>query len=167
MGERVLGRLIFCFVLFINYSCQKYSSYSVHSSGSSFVAIEDSFIVDVSVVKWSVGVLHKDTISKGINLKIKMPIMDSSDVKEMVAAGKVDSWLLRVRKMSYSGSSEIGYVKIPIIIPGRTSEMGFKIKQLYYVQLNIYYSSIAVSSRFESLQCPPIDQSKEIGTMVN
>ncbi len=151
------------FIILAFPACQNYSEYSVHESGSAFVSIDDSYIKSASPIDWKVGISHKETVSKGFALKIKLPLLESDSVRELVATRQIDSWILRVNKISYSGSTAIGYVKIPIIIPGKSSELAFKIKQLDYCQISIYYSAAAISQRFENLACPATEHGKEIG----
>ena len=148
--------LIIFFVLLT--SCQKYSEYKKTDRGHVFVTINESVVEKVKNIPWRVGgVLRRQEVSKGFSMKVKLPLLSTKSIRDLVNTRNVDSWLLRVRKLSYSGSKTLGYVYIPIVIPGRSMDYAFKIKQLGHGMINVYYSASAISTRFENLRCPALN----------
>lgn len=148
---------LFCVVLFLLTACrQNYSGYKPTGAKTAVITPVLSSISRVESIDWKVGALGKETVSKGIRIKIDFPRLRIDDIEDLVTKTDLDSWIVRVHQQTGYGSNILGHFYIPMIKPGSTSS-SLRVSQMEYGMVNIYYAASSVSPRFENLNCPPFN----------
>ena len=143
---------VLLFVLFtLVVSCQKKSEVT-YSGERVTIKPNESGIVDISPIIWKAGILRNVTISRGVQVIFSFPQFDSKDLRFFVDKFGVDSWIVRVKRKGMMRNETIGYLYVPIILPGQKNAM--RINQLKKGSFRILYSASSVSSRFSNLPCP-------------
>ncbi|MCK5882315.1 MAG: hypothetical protein KAG61_01395 [Bacteriovoracaceae bacterium] len=158
MGK--LTSLLFFTILLTSFlSCSKeYSGYKSTGTKSAVISPVHSSIDSAEAIDWTVGTMGKYTVSKGIRLKIHFPALEMESVRDLNKKMKVDSWLVRIHKRSNYGSKILGYFFVPMIAPGSdVYSTSFRVRQIEYGVVNIYYAAAGHTPRFENLKCPPFN----------
>jgi len=147
-------------LLFTFSSCQKYSKYS-EKNNTAYIQIDDIGVSKISVQKWRVGPLRRQTLSQGIRLEVVFPILKKENLQSLINKFGVESWLLRVKRRSLTGTKQLGYFYVPLTTPGRKTS-NWRIKQLKKGFISIFYPAAAISSRFANFSCPAFDHRRII-----
>jgi len=137
------------------FGCQEYSQYVKGRDLSVTILSEDVHVKSVEIIDWKVGPMFKQTVSKGINVKMTFPMLREKNVKDLLKNQKANSWLIRVSRDEWPRPKILGYMYIPVIIPRRSAVASF----------NINYAAAAMSFRFENFKCPAMDHSKVISKL--
>lgn len=147
--------------LFLLSSCEKKSEYSVNNAIASIKPLNVG-AEDADVVPWTVGFLGKQKVAKGIKIKVKFPQLETEDIEDLVNNRGADSWLIRVRRRTMGRSEILGFLYVPIALPGTKDAGQMRIKQTKGGFFSVYYAAAAISSRFEKFDCPAFDHDKWI-----
>lgn len=147
-------------ILFVLVGCNNVSEYK-RTGTRVMIVPANSGIGLAEVSDWKVGPRRKQRVSKGIRVKVNLPQLDKSDMKDMADTLDVDSWLIRVRRRTLVTNNTLEYIYVPFLVPGR-GRSNLRIKQVAAAFINIYYSAAAISARFETFQCPAFDHRTEI-----
>ena len=131
-------------------ACTKYSDFSKVGNRMIIKPIE-SGIVDISAVVWRVGPRRKQRVSKGFEIKIKLPQLESDHLNQILAETKINSWLLILRKKTLTRNHVLSRSYVPLIVPGTKKS---RMKQMRHGYLRVFYPASALSSRFENFTCP-------------
>jgi len=124
-----------------------------------FITPVDWGIDDYRVENWKVGKYLKDTVSKGVVVTLKLPILRKEDLQELVSDHGVDSWLIKIRRKNTYRNEVLGSVYIPLTTPDRKRASSGQIR---LASFHIYYHAAAASTRFENLNCPAFNHTKSI-----
>ncbi len=143
--------LSFVFLFAVLFSCQKKSEVSYSGERVSIQPTESS-IVDIDTLSWKVGMLRNIEISRGIQVTFTFPQFETKDLRYLVDKFGVDSWIIKVKRRGMMRNETIGYLYVPIILPGQKNAM--RINQLKKGSFRILYSASSVSTRFSNLPCP-------------
>jgi len=147
--------------LFLFSSCEKKSQYSVNNAIASITPLNVG-AEDADVVPWTVGLLGKQKVAKGVKIKVKFPQLETDDIEDLVNNRGADSWLIRVRRRNMGRSEVLGFLYVPIVLPGTKESGQMRIKQTKGGFFSVYYAAAALSSRFEKFDCPAFDHDKWI-----
>ena len=145
--KKVLLLIVFSLVI----SCQKKSEVT-HSGERVTIKPTQSEIIDINPIIWKAGILRNITISRGVQVIFSFPQFESKDLRFFVDKFGVDSWIVKVKRKGMMRNETIGYLYVPIILPGQKNAM--RINQLKKGSFRILYSASSVSSRFANLPCP-------------
>ena len=145
--KKVLLLIVFSLVV----SCQKKSEV-IYSGERVTIKPTQSGIVDINPIIWKAGILRNIKISKGVQVIFSFPQFESKDLRFFVDKFGVDSWIVKVKRKGMMRNETIGYLYVPIILPGQKNAM--RINQLKKGSFRILYSAASVSSRFANLPCP-------------
>ncbi|ATH08933.1 hypothetical protein BIY24_13545 [Halobacteriovorax marinus] len=142
---------LFILSLFLLFSCQKKSQFSYDGER---VSIEptSSEITDITPIIWKAGIMRNITISRGVQVTFTFPQFENKDLRYLVDKYGVDSWIVRVKRKGMMRNETIGYLYVPIILPGQKNAM--RINQLKKGSFRILYSASSVSARFSNSPCP-------------
>ncbi len=162
MGK--LSSLFLVSLLVFTWGCSKeYSGYKSTGDKSAVISPVFSKIMSAEPIDWKVGMMGKYTVSKGIRLKVSFPKLSMESVQDLNRKMEVDSWLVRVHKRSNYGSEALGYFYVPMIAPGSdVYSTSFRVRQIDYGVVNIYYAAAGHTPRFENLKCPPFNHQFKI-----
>lgn len=149
----ILISLVFASLFTI--ACEKKSQYSVKDGIASILPL-NAGAESVNVVPWTVGILGKKKVAKGIGVKISFPILEHDDILDLIENRSINSWLVRVRRRYLGRTEVLGYLYVPLALPG-SKDSSVRIKQTKGGFFSIYYSAAAISSRFEKFDCPAFD----------
>lgn len=154
----ILKSSLYLVLLFLLFSAcrQNYSGYKPTGDKTAVITPVLSRISRVEAIDWKVGALGKETVSKGVRIKIDFPRLRIDDIEDLVTKTELDSWLVRVHKQTGYGSNILGHFYIPMINPGNKGS-SLRVSQMEYGMVNIYYAASSVSPRFENLNCPPFN----------
>ena len=140
-------------------SCKEYSMLMEEKTGASIKPMGGS-IESVQILKWKVGSLFKDTVSKGILIKVNLPRLNGTDIQILNTKYGVDSWIIRVSK-DFSGRRQpLGEIYLPMQAPALK-----RVSANALANFAVYYAAAAPSPRFENFQCPAFDHRKLIGNV--
>lgn len=154
MGMKFANLLLL--VLLVTTGCQEYSPYIKDAKGRVYIEPKNTGIEFTEIKEWTVGQPLNQKISKGFMVKIKFPIIKTEDLMDLLEYRKIDSWLVRIYRRTYSSSEILGHLYIPIVLPGR-QKTGMRVRQLENGFFSIYYAAAAMSNRFEHFVCPAFD----------
>jgi hypothetical protein len=143
--------LLFVFLFLIASSCTKKSEV-IYSGQRVIIKPAESGIGDIDIVKWNVGMMRNIEISRGIQMTVDFPRIEKKHLRFLVDKYGVDSWIIKVKRKGMMRNETMGYLYIPIILPGQKNVM--RINQLSTGSFKVYYAASAVSSRFSNLPCP-------------
>ena len=139
------------FVLLITISCDKKSEV-IYSGQRVIIKPVSAGVEDIDVVRWKVGLMRNLTVSRGIQIVVNFPKIDKKHLHFLVDKYGVDSWVIKVKRRGMMRNETMGYLYIPLILPGQKNVM--RINQLSTGSFKVYYAASAVSSRFSNLPCP-------------
>jgi hypothetical protein len=148
---------LFLFIFLSSVGCSDNSEYFPGRQGSFVVKSEDLEITKVKVIKWRVGPLRRQVVSKGFIIKFDVPVLSKSNLKKMTKNSSIDSWLLTIMKKSDRGTSTIGRSYIPIKMAGIRKGSDERYNRLKQAIVKIKYAAASISSRFEKFMCPAFD----------
>jgi hypothetical protein len=137
-------------LLALSFACTKYSEFSKINNKIIIKPIE-SGIEKVSPVVWRVGPRKKQRVSKGFEIKIKFPQLESDHLNQILTETDVNSWLIILRKKTLTRNQVLGRSFVPLIVPGTKKS---RLKQMKYGYLRVYYPAAALSTRYENFTCP-------------
>lgn len=141
--------LISIFILFS--SCTKKSEV-IYSGQRVIIKPTKSGISDVDIIKWNVGMMRNITVSRGVQITVDFPVIAKEHLRFLVDKYGVDSWIIKVKRKGMMRNETMGYLYVPIILPGQKNLM--RINQLSTGSFKVFYAASAVSSRFSNLPCP-------------
>ncbi len=139
--------------------CSKKAKLTLDKFGNYEVSSKDVFVSDAEIDKWRVGPLRRQRVSKGIRIGVTLPKLDMGDLKTLIRSTEVDSYILRLKRRGVVGGRVIGHLYIPFLIKKGKTESSFRAKQMTKGYFFVYYSSAALSSRFENMSCPAFNHS--------
>ncbi|MCO4793966.1 MAG: hypothetical protein KC493_09650 [Bacteriovoracaceae bacterium] len=143
-------------------SCQDYSEFK-NIDGHITIVPAYSTIDDLKVVKWRVGPRRKQLISKGIEIKIRLPVLEKEHLNYLINKSEVNAWLVTVRRNNLVRASVMERTYIPLVVPGTDkSKFSARIRQMKNGYIRIYYADAAVSTRYASFPCPVFQHNKLI-----
>lgn len=119
-------------------------------------------LTETKIDKWKVGPLRKQLVSKGVTNSIQFPQFDRESLDRLITDFGVNSWLVRVRRRAYSVNTTVGYMYIPLVVPGTQAENKFRRHQIKGGVFSLFYSAAAVSKRFENFECPAFNHDRLI-----
>ena len=131
---------IYIFIPLLLLGCSENYTYSPLNSHSFMIDLPKGTIDRVKVVDWKVGrgkSLNK--ISKGILVSLNIPSLSKEHLKDINKKTEVDSWLIKVSKISRTGNKTIlGHITLPLVQKNwRKSSNGKffrEIKKILYYQ---------------------------------
>lgn len=141
--------LIVSTLLFI--SCDKKSEV-IYSGKRVIIKPVNAGIADIDIMKWKVGMMRNITISRGVQVTVNFPKIAKEHLRFLVDKYSIDSWVVKVKRRGMMRNETIGYLYVPIILPGQKNVM--RINQLSTGSFKVFYAASAVSSRFSRLPCP-------------
>lgn len=107
------------------------------------------------IVPWSVGLPDKDqTVSKGVRVSLQFPKIGLKEMDAIISRFEVDSWIVQVKRATYSSSELVGKMYIPISIPGRFADSKYRRLPMKNGVISIYFSAANISKKYERLPCP-------------
>lgn len=136
---------------FLFLSCDKKSEV-VYSGKRVIIRPINTGLEKISIIKWKVGMMRNITISRGVQMIINFPNIDKKHLRFLVDNYGVDSWVIKVKRRGMMRNETMGYLYVPIILPGQKNIM--RINQLTTGSFKVFYAASAVSSRFSRLPCP-------------
>lgn len=122
-------------------------------------------IKDLKAIDWPVGGLKRQTVHKGFSFRVYFPVLSKKDMRELVQNRSVDSWLIKIEKQSGRGSEILGRYFVPLTFPGRSTKSDFRIKQLAFGVVKIFYAAAAISSRLAQIRCPVLNHASLLKSM--
>ncbi len=146
---------------FILFSCNEYAPIQNTPSGIFVTASQlkiDNYVNEI----WRVGPLKRQKVSKGFRLDITFPYLKRSDLDTLLKEYGVNAWLIKIRKRAYSVNTVLGYLYIPLIIPGIQGKSKYRRHQIKQGAISVYYAAAAISKRFENFICPAFDHNKTL-----
>lgn len=141
----------FILLITVLLSCQKKSEVTYDGERVTIKPTESS-IVDIDTLPWKVGMLRNIEISRGVQVTFTFPQLETKDLRYLVDKFGIDSWIVKVKRRGMMRNETIGYLYVPIILPGQKNAM--RINQLKKGSFRILYSASSVSTRFSNLPCP-------------
>ncbi len=150
--------VLFSFLLF---SCSKEAEIKFKGS-SYYLDMEMAKLNSTKVDKWRVGPLRKQLVSKGVTTNISFPQIDRESLDRLITEFGVNAWLIRVRRRAYSVNTTVGYIYIPLVVPGTQSENKYRRHQIKGGVFSLFFSAAAVSKRFENFECPAFNHDRLI-----
>jgi len=162
---KMLYRKCLFFLILNIIGCDANYSYTPLSKKSFKIEIPRGSINYVTPVDWRVGRGGKrKTISKGIRLSLKLPVITKGDLEDIYKKVGSDAWLLRIsRKGPEGGTKVLGNIYLPLTKgKARGSSRSLNFKRLKRAVFSIYYSAAAHSKRFENFPCPAFGHDKII-----
>ena len=151
--------VIFLLSIFLM-SCQKYSTYIEDSDQMVSIIPSDTGIKNIDIIDWKVGPGFKQKVSKGVMVKVSFPHLRRDDIIKLNKNKKVDSWLLRVTRISTMKREVIGYLYASMLVPVMRGVVPNTTG--YFC---IYYAAAALSPRFENFHCPAFNHQKVINEL--
>jgi len=149
-------KIFIIFFFLFSFGCRDYSEFKIDEFNRVSIAFDDSGIENVSNIEWKVGPGFKQTVSKGVLVKIRFPLLEKDNITELDKRN-IDSWIVRVSKSNLNSRQVIGYVYIPLRITG--TRVVTQRSQSFF---NIYYAAASPSPRFENFMCPAFGHQKLI-----
>ena len=146
-------------LLILTFSCTDYAEVKKTSAGA-FVSPNNLEMKQYTIEKWRVGPLRKQLVSKGIRVDLGFPVLDRDDLDNLLVEYGVNAWLIKVRRRSYSVNSVLGYIYIPLVVPGIQKKSKYRRHQIKQGAFSIYYSAAAISKRFENFECPAFEHNR-------
>lgn len=159
--EFVMKNFLLPTFLFLTLSCTKQVELGFKGSNF-FFKPAGMAITNVKTERWMVGPKRKQTVSKGITVQVTFPQFDRADLEKIANEQGIDSWLVKVRKRAFAVNTVLGYVYIPLVVPGTQGDNKFRRHQIKKGGFSIYYSAAAISKRFERLACPAFSHDRYI-----
>ncbi|MBG08298.1 MAG: hypothetical protein CME68_06035 [Halobacteriovoraceae bacterium] len=160
-----MKKLIFTLVFFSFLGCTDNYIYSPLNSHSFMIELPKGTIDRVKVIDWKVGRgKYLNKISKGILVSLNIPSISKKDLEDINKKTEVDSWLIRVSKISRTGNTTtLGHITLPLVQKNwRKSSNKKFFRDIKKTGFSIFYSAAAHSSRFEKFSCPAFDHNKII-----
>jgi hypothetical protein len=114
----------------------------------------DADVFDLMIMEWRIGRRNDTTVSKGIRVGFNLPQVERDVIKDLVGRKKVNSWIVKVSRRSLRGTGTIGHFRVPFLNPGFSTDNTFRFSQMKGAYFKVYYSSAAMSTRFENFICP-------------
>ncbi|MCP4914332.1 MAG: hypothetical protein GY909_14560 [Oligoflexia bacterium] len=154
----MVTRLLILLLLLFTFSCEKKSELT--SRGSSyFVKVFDSNIEDFRTISWKVGAYGKQTISKGMQITVSLPVIKEEDLETLHKEKKVDSWLLKVTRMSSLRRETVGYFSVEFMSRKRGTP---RVRLVRKTGVGVFYSAASISMRLSKSLCPAFKHNKKI-----
>lgn len=139
--------LIFKLIL----SCTQYAEYT-EEDGRLALSLSNGQIESVQVIDWNVG--DNKTVSKGVELRVKLPRLDRDLMSKIYSDFNADSWGIRVSRVSMTRGSRVGEIFVPIISTADSERVRSRSLSPKSVSFRLFYPDAAVSNRLENLPCP-------------
>ncbi len=146
-----MKKILLLLSLALLFSCQKKSEV-IYDGERVSIKPTASGVTDIDPIIWKAGILRNITISRGVQVTFSFPQFESKDLRFFVDKFGVDSWIVKVKRKGMMRNETIGYLYVPIILPGQKNAM--RINQLKKGSFRILYSASTVSARFANLPCP-------------
>ena len=156
---------IYILIPFIFLGCSENYTYYSLNSHSFMIDLPKGTIDRVKIIDWKVGrgsSLSK--ISKGILISLNLPSISKNHLKDINEKTEVDSWLIKVSKISRTGNkTTLGHITLPLVQKNwrKLSNKKF-FRDIKKTGFSIFYSAAAHSSRFAKFSCPAFDHNKII-----
>lgn len=142
--------------------CTKYSQLEVNKYGNYFFKTDHLQVMDISLIPWKVGLTEKRILTKGIIFTLSFPQIKNSDIFTIHEKTGADSWIIRVRRSSPLGSSILGYLYSPFLLPGIPGIEKLRAKQIKTTTLQVLYSAATLPDEVVRAPCPPMNHRKLI-----
>ncbi|MAX65786.1 MAG: hypothetical protein QF441_00285 [Bacteriovoracaceae bacterium] len=140
--------LIFFFLI----SCNK--TYDLQRENGVYFLKKIGFkIKSTKVVDWKVGRKREANVSKGIRFISSIPNLEEEHKLVLKKKFGIDSWLIKISKISRGSTRPLGYFYIHLHNMTRTTKD---------FTVNLYYHAAAVSKRFRLFHCPAFNHRLEI-----
>jgi hypothetical protein len=154
---------VFLLLFFLIFSsCQKYSQFK-EVDGTITILPTVSKIEAINVVKWRVGPRRKQLVSKGIEIKIRFPVLSREHLDHLLEKSNVNAWLITVRKNNLVRSQVMERAYIPLVVPGtEKARYRARVRQMKNGYVTIFYADAAVSPRYANFACPAFRHNKLI-----
>lgn len=147
--------------LLITLSCTKKSEIKF-TENAFYINPINTGLTDVRVEKWRVGPNRDQEVSKGVTVFVSFPLLERDELERLVTEFGIDSWLIKVKKRSFSVNTTLGYVYIPLIVPGTQGKNKNRRHQIKKGTFSVYYSAAAISKRFENFECPAFNHNRYV-----
>jgi len=148
-------------ILLLTSSCSKKSEITF-TDNAFYINPKNTGLSDVRVNKWYVGPSRKQEVSKGVTAFISFPLLERKDLDRLIMDFGIDSWLVKVKKRSFNVNTTLGYLYIPLIIPGTQGRNKNRRHQIKKGTFSVYYSAAAISKRFELFECPAFSHDRYV-----
>lgn len=148
-------------ILSLTFSCSKKSEIKF-TENAFYINPKETGISGVKIEKWRVGPLRKQELSKGVTAYISFPQLKREDLERLISEFGIDSWLVKVKKRSFSVNTTLGYLYIPLIVPGTQGRNKNRRHQIKKGTFSVYYSAAAISKRFENFECPAFSHDRYV-----
>jgi hypothetical protein len=159
VGSKFSLLILITFVSFSVSSCTQYSEFETVGKKYLIKPI-GAGIEEVLPVVWRVGPRKKQKVSKGFELKIKLPQLKSEHIDTLLRETDINSWLIVLRKKTLTKNKILNRSYVPMIVPGTTkSKIKSRMKQMKFGYIRVYYPAAALSNRFENFPCPAFKHS--------
>jgi len=157
-----MGILKIIILSFLFLGCTKYSELEVNKYGNYFFKTDHVHVKDIKLIPWRVGLTEKQTLTKGILFTLSFPRIRNSDIFNINEKTNADSWIIRVRRSSSLGSSVLGFLYSPFLLPGIPGIEKLRAKQIKTMTLQILYSAATLPDELLRSPCPPMNHRKYI-----
>lgn len=139
-------------ILFAFLSCTKEHE-AFKKNGLYFLKQVESEIHMTKEIEWEVGKKKEVEISKGIRFSTTIPKLTEQAKEALFNKHQIDSWLIKVSRLSRGMSKDLGHFFIRFANMSRTTKD---------YTINLYYHAAAVSKRFRNFHCPAFNHRFEI-----
>lgn len=154
----MVTRLLVILLLFVVTSCEKKSELTNRGS-SYFIKVFNSNIEDFRTISWKVGAYGKQTISKGMQITVALPVVSEDDLEILHKKKKVDSWLLKVSRKSSLRRETVGYFSVEFMSKKRGTP---RVRLVRKTGVGVFYSAASISMRLSKSLCPAFKHNKKI-----
>ncbi len=117
-------------------------------------------IAQTSEGKWKVGQHLTSTVSKNLNVVLRLPLISDQDAEFLMSTYRVDSWVVRVRQEAANNQQqELAVLWAPFRSRSGGRAGGLPTKAL---SLNLTYSAYAISERLRNQRCPEFSHNRRL-----
>jgi len=136
--------------------CGCTEEYAIYSRKDGVITIDPktAHIISVETIPWKTGPAFKYTVTKGVQIGIRFPLLKDDDFDDMLENSGSNSWLVKVTREGGTGEKEIGQLYVPLSRVAKRAKREVKRMQNPTGYFNIYYLAAGPSSRFERFLCP-------------
>ncbi|HAZ11504.1 MAG: hypothetical protein A2X86_11000 [Bdellovibrionales bacterium GWA2_49_15] len=132
-------------------SCTKYSEVIVKDNVMSVAPVAWGLDFSNRRVDWTVGLHFRETMAKGLVLKVKLPQLKSAQIEELRDKKKIDGWLVKATRWGPTTHEQVlGYLYIPFPWASGTE----KRPQLEEVFFQINYHQVDIEEKYSWKNCP-------------
>lgn len=151
----IMKTIILILLLFSFGSCTKYSQVEVSKTGSFKVIPDGVRVVKLRDRPWHVGKKGKQLLSFGLTVKLTIPKIKASILKEILKNADVDSAILEIRRVYQGKTIPIGAMLVPA-----EYLTGQKAKEIYF---DLIYHAASIRPSHTKFECVPFDRNYKLG----